>query len=119
MDEEMHFTRFLETVEDCISSAVRESCPRSWDENFITYSLCQKLISERRISVTGLNRPFELQWDAVKFTGKTEQLLGDLGVLVRLSGWDGEIIEGVGLLEAKKRSRNSASFDAVKKSQLT
>jgi len=116
---EMHYLKLLEHVEHLIRDVVRTCCPTSWDEDHITFSITDRLGQLGNFDVTGLQRPFKIRWDARKLRGPTETALGDLGVLVRFTAWDGEQIEGIGLLEAKKRSLSSSSFDAVRKSQLT
>ncbi|MEJ5328499.1 MAG: hypothetical protein WHU54_09685 [Candidatus Bathyarchaeia archaeon] len=47
-----------------------------------------------------------------------ESTYGDIGILVRLTSWAGETIEGVGLLEAKRRDIGKGSFSAAKTKQL-
>ncbi len=115
----MHYAEFTEHIEHSIREAVRGCCPTSWDEDHITFSITDCLGGLGHVEVTGLERPFKIIWDARKLRGPTETALGDLGVLVRLISWDGEEIEGIGLLEAKKRSPESSSFAAVRKRQLT
>jgi len=93
----------------------------SWDENHITFTIVDEFSSGfrfRNISIEGLDRPFKLKWDARKLRRPTEETLGDLAILVHLETWEGESIEGVGALEAKRRAPNKASYDSVRQSQL-
>lgn len=115
----MEYNELLLKVETITRDIIRRCCPRSWDEDHITYSITDELGSLDRIEVTGVHRPFFVTWDARKFVGPTETALGDLGILVRLTSWDGEQLEGVGgLLEAKKRPLDAAAFSAVREDQL-
>jgi hypothetical protein len=115
----MHYAELIAKVEDTIRTAVRQCYPMSWDEDHITYLITDYLAKLDKIEVTGLHRPFHIAWDARKFRGPTEKAFGDLGILVKLTSWDGEIVEGFALLEAKKRPLDSTSFTAVRKKQLT
>jgi len=116
---EMHYVDLLGKVERLICQVVQRCYPTSWDEDHITYSITDELGSLGTLQITGLHRPFYVVWDARKFTGPTETAFGDLGVLVSLTAWDGQQLEGIGFLEAKKRSPETLSFDAVRKGQLT
>jgi hypothetical protein len=47
-----------------------------------------------------------------KLRGNPETKYGDVAVLVRLSSWDGDVLEGVGFLEGKKRALHTGDFSA-------
>ena len=114
----MHYVEFLLRVEHICSSIIRRCYPTSWNEDHITYSLTDELAQLQYVEVLGLDRPFKITWDARKLRGAPEQQFGDIGIVVRLKSWSGEEINGVGLLEAKRRDANSANFGAMRKRQL-
>lgn len=101
----MDFPEFVLKLEDAIGGVVRGAAPLSWDEDHITYSL---LSSVRNMlsgaDVEGLHRPCRIAAQAYKLRGIAENRYGDIAILVRLTSWDSEVLEGVGFLEAKKRS---------------
>jgi hypothetical protein len=115
----IRFSEFLGEVEESIQEIVTKSYSSSWDENHITYSITDALASKfRSTSISDFQRPFKTKWDAWKLRGKPERLLGDLAVIVRIKTWEGETLEGVGLLEAKKRAYAKSTFEAMKLPQL-
>jgi hypothetical protein len=120
MERKMDFSDFYHHIEETVSRCVRSCYPFSWDENHITFKICDELTSRNKeISLEGLDRPFKILWDTRKLRLPTESDYGDLAVIVRLSTWAGETLEGVGLLEAKKRDVAKSSFSAAKKIQLS
>ncbi|MFN7984141.1 MAG: hypothetical protein U0Q11_20020 [Vicinamibacterales bacterium] len=115
----MHYTEYFRLVENSITNVVRTCHPASWDENHITYSLCDELFRNHRcVSVDGFDRPFKIIWDFRKLRLPEESDFGDIGVLVRLTTWASETLEGIGLLEAKRRDLGKSSFSAAKTSQI-
>jgi len=66
----------------------------------------------------GLDRPFKIIWDFRKLRLPEETDYGDIGILVNLTTWSNETLEGVGLLEAKRRDLTKGSFSSAKTSQL-
>lgn len=116
---EMHYLELLIRVEKIARDVIRRCYPTSWDENHITYTIADNLAQQlRSVQVHGLDRPFKTTWDARKLRGSAEQTLGDLAVVVRLRSWSGEEVNGVGLLEAKRRDDDKATFGAIRKRQL-
>ena len=69
-------------------------------------------------SIEGLDRPFKILWDVRKLRRPEETDFGDIAVLVNLTTWAAERVEGVGLLEAKRRDVGKSTFSAAKSSQL-
>ncbi len=129
---------FLYTIEGIVRKNVRGNYPRDWDEDFITRSLLKSLRTvfgpQTRIH---LDAPFLLPpliipvlrpwsvidelvvgWDAYKMTGAKENKFGDVAILVTIRYPDGDKIEGVAFLEAKKRYKNSSNFQAIDFQQL-
>jgi hypothetical protein len=116
---EMHYFEFLSTVEEILREVIRRCYPASWAEDHITYGLTDELARKlTSTQIRGLDRPFKTVWDARKLRGSSEQTLGDLAVVVRLRSWSGEEINGVGLLEAKRRDDHKAAFGSIRKRQL-
>src|SRR5438105_49229 len=117
--EEFHYLQFLARVEGIFRDVIRRCYPASWDENHITYTITDELAAKLpSVRVIGFDRPFNVRWDARKLTGEPEQTLGDLAVVVRIRSWSGEQINGVGVLEAKRRYVDQATFSAFGKQQL-
>ena len=117
-DPQFDYRQFLCHIESTIFNVVQSCYPTSWDEDHITFSITDRLSQYKHTEITGLQRPVTIEWDARKLRGPTETAFGDLGILVRFTAWDGQRIEGIGLLEAKKRSRTSSAFEATRKKQL-
>jgi hypothetical protein len=115
----LHYSEYFHEVEKTIIDAIRKCHPFSWDENHISFTIVQELCSRfKSVSLEGLDRPFKILWDARKLRLPVETTNGDIGIIVRLTTWAGETIEGVGLIEAKKRDIGKNSFAATKVAQL-
>jgi hypothetical protein len=115
----MNYENFYAHIEDILTSAIRTSHPTSWDENHITFSICDAFAKEAiQVELEGLDRPFKIVWDARKLRLPEEADFGDIAVLVRLTTWAGETVEGVGFLEAKRRDLHTNKFPAATTSQL-
>jgi hypothetical protein len=115
----MHYGEFLIQLERALRETVISCFPRTWDENHISYRIMEEL--PRRFSTTeiqGLARPFATKWDAFKLRGPLEQAHGDIAVLVQFRSWEGETLEGVGFLEAKRRDVGAETYPAIDFSQL-
>jgi len=115
----MEYSEFFHSFEQSITEVIRSCYPTSWDENHITFAIADKLFDRNSIiSLEGLDRPFKIVWDVRKLRIPEETDFGDIGVLVKLTSWAGETVEGVGLLEAKKRDLQNGRFSAANTSQL-
>ncbi|GBG15713.1 uncharacterized protein NMK_3324 [Novimethylophilus kurashikiensis] len=115
----MDYAEFFHELEISIRDSIRTCYPYSWDENHISFTLTENLFARHRaVSLEGLDRPFKILWDVRKLRLPEEVTYGDIGVIVRLTTWAGETLEGVGLLEAKKRDIGKNTFSATKSSQL-
>lgn len=115
----MDYSDFQARIEQTIADVIRTCYPASWDENHITFSLVDQVFRRHKVeTIEGLDRPFKIIWDFRKLRRPEETDFGDIAVLVRLTTWAAETIEGVGLLEAKRRNLADSSFAATKTSQL-
>ncbi len=113
------YNDFVGAVESRIRDAVRTNSPRSWQENQISYDLATGIRAALNGAwIDGMDRPFRVECDVFKVTGKVETQHGDLAVLVEFNTWAGEKLVGVGFLEAKKRARKSGEYDGVDVAQL-
>lgn len=70
------------------------------------------------VEIEGLKREMKINWTAFKLRGKNENKFGDIALLVNIHYHDGDNLEGVAFLEAKKRNKNQTKFGAVKTAQL-
>ncbi len=119
MAHRMQYADYFHQVEKSITDVIRRCHPTSWDENHITFSLCDELFHRHQsVNLEGLDRPFKIIWDFRKLRLPEETDFGDIGVLVRLTTWSNETLEGVGLLEAKRRDLGKGSFSSAKSPQL-
>jgi hypothetical protein len=115
----MHYAEFAYRVESWLVSAIRSCYPSSWDESEITLSIADKFAEcAESISLDGLDRPFKLIWDARRLRRPNGALIGDIAVLVNLTTWAGETLEGVGFLQAKRRDQSANTFSSAKTRQL-
>ena len=89
-----------------------------WDENHISYSVLDAVRSTLKgAQIRGLHRPCRIAAQVYKLRGTPEHRYGDIAALVRLTWFDGNVLKGVGFLEAKKRSLAGPGFDAFKMTQ--
>jgi len=115
----VQYAEYFHRVEKSINAVIRKCHPATWDENHITFSLCDELFRRQKlVSLEGLDRPFKIIWDFRKLRLPEETDYGDIGILVNLTTWSNETLEGVGLLEAKRRDLTKGSFSSAKTSQL-
>jgi len=106
-------------MERILQEQVKNSFPIYWDEDFITLNVLREI--ERKLNVVnikGFRRRMKIEWTAFKLSGKNENKFGDVALLTNISYQDGDRIEGVAFLEAKKRSKNQTKFEAIKTAQL-
>jgi len=116
---QMNYAEFFRELEISIRDSIRTCYPYSWDENHVSFTITQNFFMRHMaVSLEGLDRPFKILWDVRKLRLPEEATNGDIGVIVRLITWAGETLEGVGLLEAKKRDIGKNTFSATKSSQL-
>lgn len=115
----MYYAEFFQELENSISNSIRKCYPYSWDENHISFTITENLFEHHKtMSLEGLDRPFKILWDVRKLRLPEEATNGDIGVIIRLITWAGETLEGVGLIEAKKRDIGKNTFSATKSKQL-
>lgn len=116
--KKLSFSNWLKRTEQVITEALGEILERDWDENDATKSWMRALRRELKdVEVTDLGRPYAMEWDTLKLTGKPENLYGDIAVLVRIDYPNGVRTEGVGFIEAK-RIYESGDYDQLKSDQL-
>jgi len=60
----------------------------------------------------------KILWTAYKQKGTSERTFGDIALYIKIAYQDGDKLEGVAFLEAKKRYENKITFDAIKPNQL-
>jgi hypothetical protein len=116
MDKE----QFLIDVESIIESQVKNSYPRHWDEDAITHSMLREFETLlANVTITDLSPDvLKINWQAFKFEGEPHYKFGDIALLVNIKYQDGDTIEGVAFIEAKKKTCLQVKFQSIKKSQL-
>ena len=116
----MHITRFLLALEMILREKIGDHYPVNWDEDTITRNILNELWTNfKAISISGLKSRMRIHWSAFKLTGKPETKFGDVALLVNITYQNGDRIEGVAFLEAKKRKINTIKFEAMKIRQLS
>lgn len=116
--QRMTLNKFCLAIEEVINDLVASSKALRWDENYITAELFARittrlngsLISDLDDKVVFLT-PFKLGLSS-------EKKFGDIAIIVNIDYGDGDSIEGVAFLEAKKKYKASRNFDALKWEQL-
>ena len=109
----------LRRTEDLIRAAIRDSYPIDWREEYLVRTLLRKIRDElQHLELDSVVFDAKVGWSIYQNHGRQEHMFGDIGVLVRLSFVDGKVVEGVGYLEAKKRTRNKDTFDELKLPQM-
>jgi hypothetical protein len=110
---------FLHEFEKILTKQVKDSFPRYWDENTITFNILREF--ETSLSVVHIKdsrQRMQIEWKAFKIGRPTENKYGDVAFLVNINYQDGDRIEGAAFLEAKKRERDRTRFGAMKTGQL-
>lgn len=107
----------LDYIDQIIHREVVQCHPRYWNEDHITYSWLRKLISEWPSINLNPHPSFSVRWDAYKMDGTLEQENGDVAFLIDINFENGNSLQGVGFLEAK-RVYDTGRFDAIKWAQL-
>ena len=99
---------------------VRRLLPGYWDEDQLTINFLIALTKKlSNCTITDLRGISKVYINAFKQSGTlTETKYGDIAVILNITFPDGENLEGVGYLEAKKRKKGAIVFDAVKETQL-
>jgi hypothetical protein len=98
---------------------VKENYRADWDEDFITRSILKGIRQQLHFTkVVGFKDRVRVEWIPYKLSGKAENKFGDIAILVKISYRDGDEIEGVAFLEAKKRKPGNEKFEALKFEQL-
>lgn len=115
----MYYLELVQKVEQITRDVVTQAFPTSWEEDFISLSLLQALRrSLARIQVRAAYSATSIKSQIFKAKGKLENKFGDIAVIVRNEFANGDIVEGVGFLEAKKRHRKSGKFDEIDLAQF-
>lgn len=107
----------LEAVDQLLDRCIRGCYPRAWNEDHITYSWLSKLSEAWPSLAPARHGPIDVSWDAYKMDGALEEENGDVAFLIDLRFDNGNTLQGVGFLEAK-RIYTSGRFDALKWKQL-
>jgi len=107
----------LDAVERLVDDSVRQCYPRAWNEDHITYSWLDRLRREWSKVPSVPEAAIAVRWDAYKMDGAMEEDNGDVAFLIDIRFENGNTLQGVGFLEAK-RIYPSGRFDALKWAQL-
>lgn len=116
----MTIDRFTAKIENILETEVIKLLPGYWNEDLLTYNFLISLTRELSITqIEDQKGTLNVKINAFKQSGSlAETKFGDIAVIIRINYPDGEILEGVGFLEAKKRKVDSTRFDTVKVRQL-
>lgn len=116
--QKSNLNKFCQEVEELINELVQENYVLNWDEDFLTRKFLSQLTQRLNGSlITDLeNRVVFLT--PFKLTKPVEKKFGDIAIIVRIEFGDGDVIEGIAFLEAKRKYKESRNFDAIKWEQL-
>ena len=110
---------FLLELEMILQEHVKNNYPIDWDEDFITRSILKGIRNRLgSVVVKDLKERMRIEWLPYKLMGRPENKFGDIAILVNIRYQDGDQIEGVAFLEAKKRDINKTRFGAIRIGQL-
>ena len=116
----MTLAEFTSKIEGILEDEVKRLLPGYWDEDQLTINfliaLTRQLSNKTIVDLRGVSKVYI---NAFKQSGTlTETKYGDIAVILNITFPDGEKLEGVGYLEAKKRTEGAITFDAVRETQL-
>lgn len=106
-------------LENILQEHVKNNYPIDWDEDFITRSILKEIRNRLgSVKIRDFKERMMIKWLPYKLRGRPENKFGDIAILVNIQYQDGDGIEGVAFLEAKKRDINRTRFSAIKIGQL-
>lgn len=110
-------------VEGIINSEIEEHIQDdllAWHEDTITNNILRKFRKQlRNLTIKyGQRNLIYTNANFYKNTGNTETRIGDIAIILQISYDDDNIIEGVGIIEAKKMNKDSKRFTSVRADQL-
>jgi hypothetical protein len=110
---------FTGSIETILEEEVKKLLPGYWNEDTLTRNFLIAFTSRlSSVKLEDARGEFKVIANAFKQSGTVETATGDIAIVLNIQYPDGESIEGVGFLEAKKRTEDSVKFDAVRKDQL-
>jgi len=100
----MTAAEFSSRIERILESEVSRSLPGYWDEDLLTMNFLISLTAQlSNVIIDDLRGSSKVFLNAFKQSGQfTETKYGDIAVVVNITYPNGEKIEGVGYLEAKR-----------------
>lgn len=107
----------LDHIDRILHKEIAQCHPRYWNEDHITLSWLKRLISEWPSFSLAPHPTTIVRWDAYKMDGSLEQENGDVAFLIDINFDNGNALQGVGFLEAK-RIYDTGRFEALKWAQL-
>lgn len=115
------YTQLIKDFEEIVNDRASYGYRKNLDENYITNSLIEQL--EKKFQSIVLERDIDdilrVSWETYKAVGKTENLLGDILVIVHYRDEENEHdLLGVSTLEAKRRYYKGGKFDQLEVEQL-
>lgn len=116
--QKITLNKFCLGIEELINELVEESKVFSWQEDTITLKFLSQLrqrlngslISDMESRIVFLS-PFKLR-------KANEKYYGDIGIIVEIEYGDGDKIEGIAFLEAKRKFKASRNYESLKWEQL-
>jgi hypothetical protein len=116
----MTLSTFTSTIEKILEEEVKKLLPGYWDEDQLTIGFLIALTKQlSNNTIDDFRGGAKVFINAFKQSGKlTETKYGDIAIILNITFPDGERIEGIAYIEAKKRKVGGVTFDAVKETQL-
>ena len=114
-----NYTSLVVIIEELVKSQVYDNYPAQWDENHITRSLFNSFQANLNdLLITGFKKNLIIKWDAFKNKGTQQQNFCNAAIIVKISHKDQPSIEGAAIVETRKRTPNTVTFDDLKWKQL-
>lgn len=110
--------KFCQIIEELINDLVEESKILNWKEDHITLRFLSQL--NQRLSgslITDLDNG-AIFLTPYKVSPEVEKKFGDIAIIVHIEYGDGDEIEGIAFLEAKKKDVKKRKYMAIKWEQL-
>jgi hypothetical protein len=113
------YASLVSKIEQIVASEVFGNYPSNWDEIYITRCLIKGIKKNLdNLTVTGFKKNLNVCWDAFRYAGYDVSRYSDIAILVKIMHKDNSSIEGVAIVETRKRTNKKLTFDGIKWNQI-
>lgn len=110
--------KFCQGIEEVINELVEDVKILNWDEDHITRKLLSQLTTKLSGSLLSDMENKVVFFTPFKLRKGLEEKYGDIAIIVSIEYTDGDKIEGIAFLEAKKKYKDTGVYSAIKWDQL-